>query len=118
MSGSVVRAIPKQVFDFSGLAGSSNATILGAKQLDVSQWREVNGIVRLHAIPGMAGGITWQNGATVVISARIDAPTSEDPNDFTTTTDLASVTFTQGTDTPPTVRLFNRMRCTNPVLLG
>jgi len=107
MSGSVVRAVPKQIFDYSGLTTTASSTILGAKGVDVSGMREVNVICRLHAVPNVTGGVTWSGGANVLISARLDAPTTEDPADFTTSTDLASATFTQGTDTPPTVKIFN-----------
>jgi hypothetical protein len=109
MPGVIYRAVEKKVFDFGSLAASQTVLIVGAKALDVSQYREVNIIARLHAIPGVTNGVNWPTGASVTLSARLDAPTAEDPADFFGTTDLGApttVAFTQGTDTPPAVKAF------------
>ena len=55
--------------------------------------------MRLHAV-------TWPTGASVTVSAQMDAPTPEDTQDFTATIGGASVTFTQGSDTAPAVKMF------------
>jgi hypothetical protein len=106
MPGVIYRAVEKRIFDFTGLAASSTSTMVGAKAMDLSQFREANVIARFHAIPGNVSGVSWPASATVVVSARVEAPTSEDPADFLGTVDLGSVTFTAGTDTPPVVKAF------------
>ena len=108
MSGIIYRAVERKIYDFSGLAASQTSTIVGAKALDLSQFREANIIARLHAAPNITwpNGVTWPLNASFVISARIDAPTSEDPADFLGAADLNSVTFAQASDTPPAVKAF------------
>ena len=96
--GMIYRAVPKQTPDFTGLAATSSTTVLLAKGLDVSNFREVAVICRLHAA-------TWPTGASVTISARYDAPTSEDTADFTSG-DMGAMTFTQGTNTAPALKVF------------
>ena len=102
MAGLIFR-IPKRMYDFSGLPSGGTATIPMATGLDMSQVREAVVVVRLHS-----DGTNWTNLQSFGVSARLDAPTREDPGvDFFGTTDLGTnVGFLQGTDSPPMVKFF------------
>ena len=102
MAGLIFR-IPKRMYDFSGLPSGGTATIPMATGLDMSMYREVVVVVRFHLNP-----TNWTNTQVFTVSARLDAPTPEDPGtEFFGTVDLGSVAmFTQGTDTAPAVKFF------------
>jgi len=96
MSGTIIRAVPKRFYDFYN--GGNGMNSLGeqvqltvATGIHVSEYREVNLVVRIHSFN--AGN----TAAAFQVDAYPEAPTDEDPGaDFASSSSIAStgqVTF-------------------------
>jgi len=80
MAGTIVRAVPKTTFDFSGVPhNGGSVTLPVAKGLDVREWRELVFIARFH---DASADFKSSLGLVVSIVLRFDAPTEEDGQDF------------------------------------
>ena len=105
MSGTIVRVLPRTDFPYyqqTGLAaGQTTGEVVIATNVDLSMYREATLIARLHP------STNWAGGASVTIRARASAATPEDPGlTFRiTSATLGSLTFTQGTDSAPALKL-------------
>lgn len=105
MSGTIVSVLPRTDFPFysgTGLGASQNSgEIPVATNVDISMYREATLVARLHP------STSWAGGANVTIRARASAATPEDPGlTFRITSSaLASLSFTQGTDAAPALKL-------------
>jgi hypothetical protein len=95
MSGTNIRAIPKQTFDFSNLAPSATAEYLMVKSLDVAQWTTVWLWLRVHS-----NGIVPDN-AQIQIIVNPTAPSVEDPAvDFVDTGSFTALGFNKAFGAP------------------
>lgn len=100
MAGQTTRLLPRSDYDMSGLGLGGIGVVVIARKIDTSVWREAVVLARLHA----ALATQWPGGSTISIVAAPDGYTAEDPGlvwNFATST---LITFTQGTDTPPSVK--------------
>jgi len=96
MAGNILRVLRKTDFDVSGLGSGLSNTITVARRLDASRWREGVLMARLHSTAA------WPSSATIQIFALLDAYTDDDPALVWNVPGAAAlITFTQGTDTPP-----------------
>lgn len=97
MSGQTTRILPRTDYDMSGLGSGLASTTTIARRIDTSMWREGVVLARLHAAP------SWPGSATIQVFVLVDGYTDEDPAAiWSAATGAALITFTQGTDTPPT----------------
>jgi hypothetical protein len=97
MAGQTVRILPRTDYNFTLTANSQVITVVVARKLDTSAWREGVLLARLHACANWPGG-------TIKVNLAPDGYTEEDPGliwNFAATT---LVTFTSGTDTPPSAK--------------
>jgi hypothetical protein len=97
MAGQTMRVLPRTDYDVSGLAASGVGTVLIARKIDTSRWREAVVLARFHAG-------AYPSGATIALLAAPDGYTDEDPGliwNFTTATLL---TFTSPTDAVPIIK--------------
>ena len=97
MAGQTMRLLPRTDYDAGGLGVGGNATVVVARKLDTSRWREGVVLARLHAA-------TWPTGAAVKVIVAPDGYTDEDPAAIWAVSTSTLITFTQGTDTPPAVK--------------
>jgi hypothetical protein len=73
MAGALIRAVPKRTINFAGLlSGSSQAFVL-AEELDVSDWREIVVMVKVHSHSVAAGA------GFIYIRAYPQSLSAEDP---------------------------------------
>jgi len=97
MSGEVKRVLRRTTFEFTAAqaVSSTSPEVAIATNVNVSQYRELILIARLHSA-------TWTSaGAKFEIRVRGSAPTEEDPGlTFRGTTVLTSVTLNQGSVVP------------------
>lgn len=98
MAGQTVRILPRTDYDFSGLATGSTATVVIARKLDTSRWREAIIMMRLHAA-------TWPASSQVTLTYGPDGYTDEDPAAIWNTTPNTLLVFVQGSDAPPNVKV-------------
>jgi hypothetical protein len=98
MSGHTVRILPRTDYTMTGLAAGSSATVVIARRIDTSAWREGVVLVRLHQA-------TWPAAATITLLQAVDGYTDEDPGQIWTVTTSTLVTFSKTTDTPPIVKI-------------
>jgi len=75
MAGILYHVLPKTLYDFGTLGASAVANLTVATGIDVSRYNSVDIAWRIHTI-NVAGPGT---GATLVLNAFTEAPTSEDP---------------------------------------
>ena len=73
MSGVIVRVLPKTSVGFSDVAANGSYSQVVARQIDVSQWRDIVAAVRVFDLT-----IT-QNGATIDVEIYNDGRTAEEP---------------------------------------
>jgi len=100
MAGQTMRILPRTDFDVSGLGTSSSATVTVARKIDTSRWRECVILARLHA------AASWPTSSTIKVFVLVDGYTDEDPAAMwnVPSGSPALITFTQGTDTAPSVK--------------
>lgn len=72
MAGIVMQIVPKRTLDFNNLANLTTEDIVLAQGIDVSQWREVSLMIRVHAT-------TLTTVGTITLFAQTEGRTAEDP---------------------------------------
>lgn len=97
MPGQYYRLIvPRTTFDFSGLGSSQSQAIVLKRYIDVSQYRELTLVVRVHALTIGTG--------TINVYLLHEAPTAEDPvYDATAGTPFAWVGLTSSVVAPTVI---------------
>jgi len=99
MAGQTMRILPRTDYDMGGLAASGTATVVIARKLDTSRWREGVILARLHAAP------SWPASSTITLLLAPDGYTDEDPGLVWTFQTSTLITFAQGSDTAPAVKI-------------
>jgi len=100
MAGMRGRVLPQIHYDMTGLGSLGVATIVIARKIDTSRWREGVVLARLHAA-------TWSGGAQPCQFSLILAPdgyTDEDPLEIWNFATQTLVTFSAAADTAPAVK--------------
>jgi hypothetical protein len=100
MAGQTVRILPRSDYTFTGLGASASATVVVARKIDTSMWREGVVLMRLHAV-NYGGGAS---PATIKLNMGPDGYTDEDPGLVWTFPSATLLTFTEGTDAAPSVK--------------
>jgi hypothetical protein len=74
MPGTIIRALPKTTYDFSTLTQANQTMVLTvAKAIDVSAYREVNALVRIHSA-------NFNNTPSFKVDFYPENPSPEDPS--------------------------------------
>jgi hypothetical protein len=101
MSGININVVPRTLFKFdSVLANSAVFNVPIARYIDISRYREITGVVRVHqrSITGTSGKIS--------VALLSDVPTAQDPaNDFNPPTGPQVTLDIIGTTVAPSVSL-------------
>lgn len=97
MAGELVRILPRTDFDMTGLSGGT-AVDVAVRKFDSSEWREGVALVRLHAV-------TWSAGMSISLVLAPDGATDEDPAAIWSFASTTLLTFTQGTDSAPAIKI-------------
>lgn len=77
MAGRVIRLAPRSNYQFNSLGAAGETWISLAQHVDVSQYRDLTLMVRLHSI-----NIAENSGGTLTVRALPDGHTQEDPAQF------------------------------------
>jgi len=113
MPGTVIRALSKTRYDFSSIPLSTSTSLFVARAIDVSQYRFVEFVPRIHALSIVGAG----SNPSIVFSAMADAPTPDDPQleFYTAAVGTSAVPFNSMTPSTvaPLAPQFS-IRCTPP----
>ena len=102
MSGKTIRVLKLTTYDFTTLlAGVVTAEEPVAIDIDISGFREITFLIRVHAANVASGGTTGKITAVV----RASAPTNEDPASFFRETISTSVDIVTVNNAPALYRL-------------
>ena len=96
MSGFTRRILDRTDYSFTVGAVAQSITVVIARKIDTSWWREGVIIARLHA------SASWPAAAVIKVLIAPDGYTDEDPGLIWNVTTTQLIAFTQGVDTPPT----------------
>jgi hypothetical protein len=96
MAGQTPTIVSKREYPFTNLVVSSNQSVVVAKALDVSSYKEATLLVRVHSKDIVANG-------SIDVIAYSTAPSDEEPqSDFVRASPvLATATISAGTSTTP-----------------
>ena len=95
----IIRILDKVDLDGTGLAASGVATYFMATGIDVSAFKEITLVGRLHPTP------TFNGAPSVLLRLFRAAPTEQDPtNTYRETTQAATVSFVLDTDAAPALK--------------
>lgn len=72
MAGRVIRVYPKTTLNFDGLGSSTTADVILVRRVDVSQFREIEILVRSHAS-------SWSAPSAATVQILGDGYTDDDP---------------------------------------
>jgi hypothetical protein len=91
MSGKVIRVLPMTDYDFTDVSKGGTVNVKVARQIDVSGYKEIDLIVRLHSAKWPGAG---DEDASLSIMVASDGFTRDDPTlKYETSNIQASVTF-------------------------
>src|SRR4051794_13330875 len=102
MPGVHLEVVPITLFDFANMAQpNTSATIRFRRNIDITQYREITVITRVHSLPH------WPPpaGTRFSVNFNVDAPTNEDPT-FDVTAGGAQAAIIDSTVTAPAVLLY------------
>jgi hypothetical protein len=95
MSGKVIHAIPRTPYDFSLIPPNVQCPFLAVRDIDVSGYRELTLLVRVHAV-----SMTYSN-STIYVGTQMESISPDDPaSDFLGTSLGTYVGVTQSTPVP------------------
>ena len=98
MAGLALHVVPRTKYTFDNVPSGTTFTVPIARHIDISRFREVTLLVRVHTKSLLATG-----SPTIVVGAVADVPTADDPAQDFLSAVLASTTIIPGTTAPSLV---------------